>query len=173
MAKWFVLVTGPPASGKSTVAPALARALDAPLVSKDVIKDALVEVVPPAEVEQSRVLGRAAVRAMFSVAQCCDRAVLESVLRRGEAEEQVLALNAAVVEVFCRAPQDVCRLRFAARAQTPRAGYFDAVRTDAELWHPDICDPLSGGWPVVEVDTCVPLDVEALAASVLAAIGGG
>ena len=37
----FVVVSGPPASGKSSLAPALAAELDLPLLAKDVIKDAL------------------------------------------------------------------------------------------------------------------------------------
>jgi len=36
----FVVVSGPPASGKSSLAPALAAELDLPLPAKDVIKGA-------------------------------------------------------------------------------------------------------------------------------------
>ncbi len=39
----FVVVSGPPASGKSSLAPLLATSLDLPLLAKDVIKDALVD----------------------------------------------------------------------------------------------------------------------------------
>jgi len=49
----FVVVSGPPASGKSTLAPVLARALSLPLVAKDTIKDALMTVLP---VDAARVL---------------------------------------------------------------------------------------------------------------------
>jgi hypothetical protein len=41
----FVLVSGPPASGKSTVAPAIAARLGLPLVAEDTIKDALMSVL--------------------------------------------------------------------------------------------------------------------------------
>jgi len=62
----FVVVSGPPASGKSTLAPMLARELDLPLIAKDTIKDALMSVLPVPDVEASRQMGRAAVRAMLS-----------------------------------------------------------------------------------------------------------
>jgi 2-phosphoglycerate kinase len=41
----FVVVSGPPASGKSTLAPVLARELGLPLIAKDTIKDALMSVL--------------------------------------------------------------------------------------------------------------------------------
>ena len=60
----FVVVSGPPASGKSTLAPALAAELGLPLVAKDTIKNALMSVLPVPDVDTSRQLGRAAVAAM-------------------------------------------------------------------------------------------------------------
>jgi predicted kinase len=65
----FVVVSGPPASGKSTLAAALAREMELPLIAKDTIKDALMAVLPVPDVDAaSSVLGRAAVEAMLSVA---------------------------------------------------------------------------------------------------------
>ena len=62
------MVSGPPASGKSTLAPTLAGELRLPLVAKDTIKDALMSVLPVPDVDASRQLGRAAVAAMLAVA---------------------------------------------------------------------------------------------------------
>lgn len=64
----FVVVTGPPASGKSTLAPPLARELALPLVAKDTIKDALMSVLPVPDVGASRQLGGTAVAAMLAIA---------------------------------------------------------------------------------------------------------
>ena len=56
----FILVAGPPGSGKSTVARPVAEALGLPLLVKDAIKDTLMdELGAPATVEESRELGRA------------------------------------------------------------------------------------------------------------------
>jgi hypothetical protein len=85
MSRWspggplFVVVSGPPASGKSTVAPAIAVELGLPLLAKDTIKDALMSVMPVPDVEASRQLGRAAVAAMLAVAaEAPGGAVIES-----------------------------------------------------------------------------------------------
>ena len=69
----FVIVSGPPASGKSTLAPALAAALDLPLLAKDVVKDALVDVLGAPDLPRSRELGRAAVQVLLAVAATAGR----------------------------------------------------------------------------------------------------
>ena len=46
---WFVLVAGWPGSGKSTLAAALAAELGLPLLSKDEIKEALMDGLGPPE----------------------------------------------------------------------------------------------------------------------------
>jgi dephospho-CoA kinase len=62
----FVLVAGWPASGKSALAAALAAELGLPLLAKDEIKEALMEVLGrPETVAASQRLGKAAVLAML------------------------------------------------------------------------------------------------------------
>jgi adenylylsulfate kinase-like enzyme len=75
----LVVVSGPPGSGKSTPATALAAELDLPLLAKDVVKDALVDVLGAPDVPRSRALGTAAVHVLLAVAATAGRAVLESV----------------------------------------------------------------------------------------------
>lgn len=157
---FFVVVSGPPASGKSTLAPVLARELALPLLAKDTIKDALMSVLPVADVEASRQIGRGAVAAMVAVAaESPIGAVIESNFYRSAAAEALRLLPGAVVEVFCRCEQAVADERYRSRAGTRHAGHFDTVRTAAELWNDEVAEPVAGGWPVLEVDTNRPVDI--------------
>ena len=163
----FVVVSGPPASGKSTLAPSLADELELPLLAKDTIKDALMSVLPVPDVEASRQIGRAAVRAMLALATESRRgAVLESNFYRSVARDELGALPGCVVEIFCRCDAAVAARRYRARAGTRHAGHFDAVRTPDELWNAEVGEPVAGGWPLLEVDTNAPVDVAAVVAFV-------
>jgi len=167
----FVVVSGPPASGKSTLAPVLARELGVPLISKDTIKDALMSMLPVPDVEASRQLGRAAVAAMLAVAADSPLgAVIESNFYRSVAVEGLGRLPGPLVEVFCRCDQTVAHNRHQARAGTRQAGHFDGVRTAEELWNDEVAEPVSGGWPVLEVDTNAPVDVAEVLAHVRASV---
>lgn len=158
--KLFVVVSGPPASGKSTLAPALAVELGLPLVAKDTIKGALMSVLPVPDVEVSRQLGRAAVAAMLAVAAQSPRgAVIESNFYRSVAVADLRRLPGPVVEVFCRVDHDVARRRYRTRAGSRHAGHFDSTRTAEELWNDEVSQPVAGGWPLLEVDTTEPVDV--------------
>ncbi|MGN6330432.1 MAG: AAA family ATPase [Motilibacteraceae bacterium] len=158
-----VLVGGPPASGKSTLAPVLARELGLPLLAKDTVKEALVDVLGADDVDASRRLGRAAVEVLFALAREAGSAVVESVWHRSYAAAQVARLPGDVVEVFCRAPREVLQARYRERAGTRHAGHFDLTRSMEELFGPETCEPVAGPWPLVEVDTTVPMDAAALA----------
>lgn len=159
----FVVVSGPPASGKSTVAPVIARGLGLPLLAKDVIKEALFEVLGAGDVQESRRLGTAAVGVMLALAEFMPAgAVFESNFYRRRARPLLSALPGKVVEVFCRCERDVAEERYRRRASTRAAGHFDDQRQPEELWDEDISNPVAGGWPVVEVDTNGPLDAAAL-----------
>ena len=166
----FIVVSGPPASGKSTLAPALAERLALPLVAKDTIKDALMSCLPVPDVEASRELGRAAVIAMLAVAADSPiGAVIESNFNRSVAAESLRTLPGPIVEVFCRCDRDVARHRYEARAGSRHAGHFDTIRTAEELWNDEVAQPVAAGWPLLEVNTNQPADMEAVVAAVRAA----
>jgi len=159
----YVIVDGPPASGKSTLAPVLAERLHLPLVAKDTIKDALMTVLPVPDVAASRQVGRAAVLAMLAVAaESPIGAVIESNFHRTVAVDELRALPGDVVEVFCRCDPAVSIARYRQRAGTRAAGHFDEIRTDEEIWNEDVGRPVAGGWPVIEIDTSAPVDVDRL-----------
>lgn len=159
----FIVVSGPPASGKSTLAPRLAAELGLPLIAKDTIKDALMSVLPVPDVAASRQLGRAAVRAMLAVAAASPvGAVLESNFYRSVAVSDLQALPGRVIEIFCRCDAVVAAERYQNRAGSRHTGHFDAVREPEELWNDEVANPIAGGWPLLEVDTNEPVDVARL-----------
>lgn len=167
----FVLVGGWPGSGKTTLAGALAPQLGLPLIAKDAIKEALADALgQPADVEQSRRLGRAAVRVMLRVAADCPGAVLDSTWFP-EVRPLVEQLPGPLVEVRCVVSLDVARSRYDARAATRHPGHLDRLRTEQELWGSP-SEPLGVG-PVVRVDTDGPVETADVAAKVLMALGAG
>jgi predicted kinase len=165
----FVVVSGPPASGKTTLARTVAPALDLPLIAKDTIKQALMTVLPVPDIETSRIIGSASVAALLAVASETSGAVLESVWHRSRALAGLRRLPGNIVEVFCRCDPQTAQRRYALRAGTRNAGHFDAVRTPGELWNDEVAQPVAGGWPVIEVSTTSPIDVESLIAQIGAA----
>jgi predicted kinase len=141
----FVVVSGPPASGKTTLARVVAPALGLPLIAKDTIKEALMAVLPVPDVATSRVVGRASVAALLAVAAESGGAVLESVWHRSYAGDDLRRLPGRVVEVFCRCDPEVAAQRYALRANSRHAGHFDAERVAGELWNDDeVARPVAG-----------------------------
>jgi predicted kinase len=164
-ARRFVLVAGPPGTGKTTLAGPLAMALGLPLIAKDPIKEALMEALgSPRGVEESRRLGAAAVTAMLVVASTSCGAVLESTFYP-QTIDALRAFPGRFVEVRCSCPREVALDRYRRRATARHVGHFDSLRTDEELWNPLLLDPLGVG-PVVTVDTTLPADIRAVAAEV-------
>jgi predicted kinase len=169
----FVVVSGPPASGKTTLSRAIAPVLGLPLIAKDTIKQALMTVLPVPDVAASRVVGRASVAALLAVAAETGGAVLESVWHRSVAVDQLQRLPGQVVEVFCRIDPVLAAERYALRAGSRDAGHFDAERVPGELRNDEVARPVAGGWPVIEVDTAGPVLVGPLLAAIRAAAGTG
>jgi predicted kinase len=159
----FVVVCGPPGSGKSTLATALAAELRLPLVAKDGVKEVLMAVLPPADVDASRLLGRAAIAVMFAVAaRSPPGAVLDGNLYRSLAAGEIAHLPGVVVEVFCRCRRETALARYRTRVRL--AGHFDDARTDEEIWNDEVTEPVAGGWPVLDLDTERPVDPAAVVA---------
>lgn len=163
----FVLVAGPPGSGKTTLAVPLAAALGLPLIAKDVIKEVLMETLGwPETVEQSRVLGRAAVETMLAIAQTSPGAVLESNFST-YALPALRTLPGLVIEVRCRCPKDLALARYRDRAAHRHPGHLDDLRQESELWNEELLTPLGLG-SLIEVETSTSVDVDALVSKVRA-----
>jgi predicted kinase len=164
----FVLVTGPPGSGKTTLGAPLAAALGLSLIAKDAIKEALMDALGrPSEVEESRHIGQAAVKAMLAVAETSNGAVLDSTFFR-ETVNALRLFSGRFVEVRCCAPRDVVLARYRERSAERHVGHLDSLRREEELWNPGLLQPLGLG-PVIEVDTTKPVDIATLVVDVVAA----
>jgi cytidylate kinase len=166
----YVVVSGPPGSGKTTLARLLADELRLPLLAKDTIKEALMAVLDVSDIAQSQQVGRVAVAALLATAADNHSAVLESVWHRSFALADLARLPGPVVEVFCRCDRDVAERRYQERSGSRAAGHFDRRRRPGELWNDEVAEPVAGNWPVLEVDTNREVDVPAVAARIRAAM---
>lgn len=159
MSTLFVLVGGWPASCKSTVSAALAKELDLPCLSKDEVKESLMDTLgAPRTIEESRQMGVAAVHVVLRMALTCPGAVIDSTWFE-YTRPLVDRLPDPVVEVRCVADRATVRARYAARLRDPR--HLDSLRDEGELWGQPVV-PLGVG-PLIEVDTTRPVDPAALA----------
>jgi predicted kinase len=113
-----------PASGKTTVARALADELRVPLVTKDGIKERLYDELGTGDIAWSRQLGGAAYALLFEFCRELLAAGLsvaaEANFFAGSQEGQVAALPPhRLVQIVCTAPLDVLLERYAGRTRHP------------------------------------------------------
>lgn len=159
-----MLVGGWPGAGKTTLARALAAELGIAYLSKDEVKEALMDRLgAPTSIEQSRRLGSAAVAAVLRAARGCPAAVIDSTWYPYSLP-LVQELAGPFVEVRCEVGLALARERYRTRRRDER--HLDAWRSEAELWGEEVA-PLGVG-PVVSVDTTVPVDVAVLAGRITA-----
>ena len=167
-------MTGPPGSGKTTLAHALADELRLPLLAKDTVKETLFEALGTGDRPWSRRLGRATFDVLFVVAAEILRAarpvVLEGNFTRGPAEPHFRALPPhRLVQVVCSAPDDVVLTRWRERAL---AGERHAGHLDLEIEHEVVAalrerrhDALDLPGERIEVDTTAPVALDRIVAA--------
>jgi len=166
----LVVVTGMPASGKTTLARELARRLELPLVEKDEIKETLFDTLGTGDVGWSQRPGSAVYPLIFLFvhkALAAGRPVIaEANFFRGDQERHFAELPPhRLVQIHCRAPLDVLLDRYRSRpARHP--GHLDQVRADelADRYASGRNGPLELEGDLIELDTTGPVDVDALAA---------
>src|SRR5205085_1605647 len=100
----YVVVSGPPGSGKSTIASVLAARFALPLLAKDSVKEILFDTIGAPGIAASRRLGEAAIRTLLAIARDNGGAVLDSTWRAQLAADELRALPGPIVEVFCACP---------------------------------------------------------------------
>lgn len=119
------------------------------------------------DVETSRRLGAAAIRAMLALATDSGFGVLESVWRRTISLPDLSRLPAPIIEVFCRCDPELARSRYRLRSSDRATGHFDRERLgDVDLWTGESAQPVAGAWPLLEVDTGGATDIASIVARV-------
>jgi len=159
----LVIVSGAPASGKTTLARRLAAALSLPLLTKDDIKEALFDALGTPDLEQSRQLGRAAYRVLYLIAarllESGVGALLESNFERGgsEAHLRPLAAEANAALVLCCTTNEEIARRYTERAASGKRhpGHMGAAVLPRLLANLDarVYDGLDLDIPTLIVDT--------------------
>jgi predicted kinase len=150
-----VVVTGPPASGKSSIAETLARELPAPLIAKDPVKEALFDALGTGDAEWSKGLGIATYAILFLVLEEELRAgrscLLEANFDHNEASAQLAAIQLRqpfrALQIVCTASRDVLLERFRARSGSRHPGHIDDERLE------DVVESIDAGrWRALELE---------------------
>ena len=163
----LVIVSGAPATGKTTLASRLADELQLPVLSKDLIKETLLDALGPPgiDLEGSRRVGMASYAVLHAVVgRLVDAGVgviVESNFSRGQSEGELrpLAARTRAVLIHCETSATEVVRRYTERDQRGERhpGHFD---TEAL---PDVVrnlaagryEPLALGVPLLRVDTSV------------------
>ena len=159
----YVVLSGPPGSGKTTLAGPLAEALGLPLIAKDRIKETLLDSLGTGDLEWSRLLGRASMSVLFALAADAGGAVLDSTWSRELSPPALAVLGAPSIEIYCSCPSELAEARYRERLSTRHPGHRDSEREYEGRWTSD--RPLEIG-ALVLVDTSNPVDIDRLATEV-------
>jgi predicted kinase len=168
----LLIVTGHPATGKTTLANQLASTLRLPLISKDAFKEALFDSLGWSDREWSRRTGAAAIALLYRMAESILLSgrplILESNFRADLDTPRMYALHKhspfRPAQIRCVAHGDVLveRIRARIRLGQRHPGHCDDV-SEADLatvrTRGDI-EPLPIGGDLLTVDTTVPAAID-------------
>jgi AAA domain-containing protein len=162
----LIIVAGLPATGKTTLARHLAAHFALPLIHKDIIKEALCDVLGCADLEESRRLGLASMMLLYQFAEIILRAsqscIIESYFHPEFATPDLLALHQhspfIPIQIHCHTSLSLALERYQQRFESGERhpGHMDQVHLPAMraalLTQPEI-QSLAIGGHVIELDT--------------------
>ncbi len=153
-----VIVGGAPGTGKTTLAPALANVLELPLLSKDLIKESLMDSFGVTDIDMSQRIGLAGWRLLYQVAGWLLDAgvgfVIEGNFEVARAEGALgrIAHRSRAVQINCQCADSLSQERYERRATAAdrHPGHMDAARGPRPA---SDFGPLDLGIPMLVVDT--------------------
>ena len=157
--KTAILVNGVPASGKSTVARAIAAETGWPLLSLDTIKEAFFAHLGTGDRVYNRSLGKASYEAIFALIgdfPAGSNVIIDAWF--GFQPLDVLTGHIAraglsrIVEVWCHAPPGVVASRYMSRVEGRSEGHLGAGYVPELIELAGRAKPL-GPFPVIDADT--------------------
>jgi predicted kinase len=171
-----IIVAGPPAAGKTTLAGSLAPRLGIPLLSKDIIKETLFDSLGTGSLEWSQQLGGAAFNIMFALANDMHQVMLEAYFQAKFAAPQLHAMNRPLIQIYCRCPIELAVDRYRKRITDPKRhpGHLPEHQLESEIekWASISQNPLELDAPLFEVDTTKPIDFDALTRDIYKVLSG-
>ena len=117
-------------------------------------------------VDESRKIGRAAVRLMYEMAAHTPSSVLDSFFWPGVSERGLLALDRPMVQIYCEYPADIVARRYRERALDPQSGrhphHVPSSDVEAKIsrWRSLGAVVLDLDVPLLRVDTTNPVIID-------------
>ncbi|WP_307821370.1 AAA family ATPase [Nocardioides cavernae] len=170
------MISGLPASGKTTVGTALGERLGLPLIDKDAILEALFDSLGCPEPDDRYRLSRASDEVLYALAEASKTSIVVNWWDHDSSPARLRGIASSIVEVFCDCPIEMAVARFERRRRHP--GHHDPIRSLEEMaegvrrMRETFRGPLGVG-DLVRVNTAGPLDADSLVGEVLSLLEAG